>query len=59
MRENMIGSEILKVRKEKGLTREYVARKCKVSMTYLGMVEKGSVIPTNDMVWSILRGLGV
>ncbi len=59
MRGNQIGAEILKIRKERGLTQVDVARECKVSRSYIGLVEHGSVIPTNDMVCSILRCLGV
>lgn len=59
MRINLIGSEIFKIRTEKGMTQEDIARKCKVSRTYIGMVENGCVVPTNYMVCSILRSLGV
>jgi XRE family transcriptional regulator, regulator of sulfur utilization len=54
-----IGETISKVRKEKNLKQKDLAASCKISQTYLSQIEKGTKIPTLDVLEKISNGLAM
>ncbi len=59
MSENSIGQEILTLRKQALMTIPQLAAKCGVSVTYISMVERGVCKPTDRMISSIYKAIGV
>lgn len=56
---NLKGIAIRKARKELGLTQVNVAKLCRVTNTYIRMVETGCVNPTDFMMSKILESFGI
>ena len=56
---SITGVALRKARKELGLTQVNVAKLCRVTNTYIRMVETGCTKPTNYMENKILEALGV
>lgn len=59
MSENSIGKEISALRKQELMTIPQLAAKCGVSVTYISMVERGVCKPTDRMISSIYKAIGV
>jgi predicted transcriptional regulator len=56
---NLTGAALRQVRKEIGLTQVNIAKLCRVTNTYIRMVETGCAKPTNHMENKILEALGI
>ena len=54
-----IGEQIRNIRKEKGLTQEYLAEKVGIHPTYVGKIESGKSNTSAMMLYKISRALGV
>jgi len=54
-----IGKSIEALRISRLKTRTEIAFRCGVSVTYISMVEKGSCKPTDRMISSIYKAIGV
>jgi len=54
-----IGKSIEALRIARLKTRTEIAFRCGVSVTYISMVEKGSCKPTDRMISSIYKAIGV
>lgn len=55
----LIGENLKRLRTEKGLSLDAVARLSGVSKSMLGQIERGEVNPTISIVWRIANGLKV
>ena len=55
---NLTGIAICKTRKAVGLTRENLAKLCGISQHYMGLIERGLVIPADYIMDSILVYVG-
>ena len=54
-----LGKNILKCRKQQGVTLDELSRRSSVSKAMLSQVEKEKVNPTVAVVWKIAHGLGI
>ena len=48
-----IGTTIVSLRKEKGLTQEQLALECEISVSYLRRIEHGEANPTIHALWRL------
>ena len=54
-----IGTTIVSLRKEKGLTQEQLALECEISVSYLRRIEHGQANPTIHAPWRLAEVLEV
>lgn len=54
-----IGTTIVSLRKEKGLTQEQLALECEISVSYLRRIERGEANPTIHALWRLAEVLEV
>ena len=54
-----IGTTIVSLRKEKGLTQEQLALECEISVSYLRRIEYGEANPTIHALWRLAEVLEV
>ena len=54
-----IGSTIISLREEKGLTQEWLALECGISVSYLRRIEHGTANPTINELWRIAEVLEI
>lgn len=54
-----IGTTIVSLRKEKGLTQEQLALECEISVSYLRRIEHGQANPTIHALWCLAEVLEV
>ena len=54
-----IGTTIVSLRKEKGLTQEQLALECEISVSYLRRIEHGEANPTIHARWRLAEVLEV
>ena len=54
-----IGTTIVSLRKEKGLTQEQLALECEISVSYLRRIEHGEANPTIHALWRLAEVLEV
>lgn len=57
--EKVVGVNVRRIRKERGLTQERVAMESEIDLTYLGGIERGRRNPTVAVVGRIAAVLGV
>jgi transcriptional regulator with XRE-family HTH domain len=57
--EKVVGSNVRRIRKARGLTQERVAMESEIDLTYLGGIERGRRNPTIAVVGRIAQVLGV
>jgi len=57
--ENVVGLNVRRIRKERGLTQERVALESEIDLTYLGGIERGRRNPSVAVVGRIAGVLGV
>lgn len=57
--EAIVGINVRRLRKAKGLTQEALAYEVGVDMRYLGGIERGQENPTVKVVGSLAKALGV
>jgi XRE family transcriptional regulator, regulator of sulfur utilization len=57
--EQLVGQNIRRLRKAKGLTQEALAAESGIDMRYLGMIERGEANPTVAVVADVAKALGV
>lgn len=54
-----VGFVIRKIRKEKGMTQEFLSGFAGIARTHLTMIEKGTKQPNFETVWKIALALGL
>lgn len=54
-----IGTTIVSLRKEKGLTQEQLALECEISVSYLRRIEHSQANPTIHALWRLAEVLEV
>ena len=54
-----IGTTIVSLRKEKGLTQEQLALECEISVSYLRRIEHGQANPPIHALWRLAEVLEV
>lgn len=54
-----LGSKLRKVRKDAGLTKDLVAERAEIGPRYLGAIESGTKTPSVEVLFRIVRALGV
>lgn len=54
-----IGTTIVSLRKEKGLTQEQLALECEISVSYLRRIEHGQANPAIHALWRLAEVLEV
>ncbi len=57
--EQIVGQNIRRLRKAKGLSQETLAAQSGIDMRYLGMIERGEANPSVAVVASVAKALGV
>ncbi len=57
--EAIIGANVRRLRKAKGLSQEALAAECDIDMRYLGGIERGQENPTVAVLARIAKALGV
>jgi transcriptional regulator with XRE-family HTH domain len=57
--EQVVGINIRRLRKARGLTQESLAAECGIDMRYLGGIERGQENPTIGVIGDIAQALGV
>jgi transcriptional regulator with XRE-family HTH domain len=57
--EQVVGINIRRLRKARGLTQESLAAECGIDMRYLGGIERGQENPTVAVVGRVAKALGV
>jgi transcriptional regulator with XRE-family HTH domain len=55
----VLGMNVRKFRKERGLSQEALAYEVKLAVTYVGQIERGLRNPTLDVVERFAKALGV
>lgn len=50
-----IGQALIKARKDKGLRQNEVAKRIKISQTYLSQIENGSKVPAIEMISKLAK----
>ncbi|MEE3361929.1 MAG: XRE family transcriptional regulator [Anaerovoracaceae bacterium] len=55
----VVSSNLKKIRKERGLSLDQLAKMTDVSKSMLSQIERGVVVPTISTVWKITSGLGI
>lgn len=53
-----LGTNVKRIRKERGLTQEALADEVELAVTYVGQIERGERNPTLDVVERFARALG-
>src|SRR5215813_8142085 len=56
---SVVGRNLRRLRLERGLSLEALAKQSGVSRAMLGQIELGQSAPTINVLWRIARGLGV
>ena len=56
---NLLGNGVRKYRKLAGLTQEKLAEKVELNPVYIGQIERGSKVPTIDVLLRIAKALKV
>ncbi len=59
MKLNTIGANIRKCRLSKNMRQEDLAEKANLSVTYIGMIERGEKTPSLETLIAILNAIGV
>ena len=57
--EQMVGSNVRRLRKARGLSQEALAAECGIDMRYLGGIERGQENPTIKVLGDIAKALSV
>lgn len=57
--EEVVGQNVRRLRKARGLSQELVAAEAKIDMRYLGGIERGQENPTVAVIGRIARALSV
>jgi transcriptional regulator with XRE-family HTH domain len=55
----IVGGNVRRIRKERGLTQEALAHEAAIDLTYVGDIERGHRNPTVDVLGRVAFALGV